>query len=237
MSDQEIKLTWLGHSTFMVERDGEVVLIDPWVQQNPACPDRLKRFDRIDLMLITHGHFDHIADAVELGKKHQPKIVCIFEIGEWLGKKGVANVEAMNKGGSLSLSGLNIHMVHADHSCGITDDDGSIVYGGEAVGFVIDFPNGVRLYHAGDTNVFSDMALIAELYRPNLAMLPVGDRFTMGPRETARALELLNYPKTIPMHFGTFPLLTGTPESLRELTRGTPAELIEMNPGETRSFR
>jgi len=106
MTDHQLELTWLGHATFLVQYAGLNILIDPWVMQNPACPEALKKFDKIDLMLITHGHFDHIADAVDLGKQYQPKIACIFEIGEWLGRKGVENVEAMNKGGAIELLGL-----------------------------------------------------------------------------------------------------------------------------------
>lgn len=227
------KLTWLGHASFLLEYDGYRILIDPWILENPATPDAWKKLDGIDLMLITHGHFDHISDAVALAKEHQPQIVGIFELCEWLGSKGVGNLNPMNKGGSMRLDGLTITMVHADHSCGITEDDGSIVYGGEAVGFVVTFPNGKRIYHAGDTNVFSDMALIHELYDPQLAFLPVGDRFTMGPRECAKAIGFLKAPQVIPMHYGTFPLLTGTPEQLRQLTASQPVEIIEMEPGET----
>lgn len=228
-----VSLTWLGHGSFLVTFRDTTILIDPWVMGNPACPDRLKQFDKIDLMLITHGHFDHIGDAVTLAKKHEPTVVCIFETGAWLEKKGVKRVEGMNKGGTLPFGDLTITMTGADHSCGITDDDGSIIYGGEAVGFVIGFPNGFRLYHAGDTNVFGDMALIRELYAPDLACLPIGDRFTMGPREVAKAIELLGVKSVIPMHFGTFPLLTGTPAKLREATAKMDVRLHELEPGQT----
>ena len=228
-----LRLTWLGHASFLVEYEDVTVLIDPWILENPATPENYKTLEKIDLMLITHGHFDHIADAVSLAKKHQPKVVGIFEICEWLGSKGVENLEAMNKGGTLRLAGIDITMVHADHSCGISEEDGSIVYGGEAVGFVLTFPNGYKIYHAGDTNVFGDMALISSLYEPDLAMLPVGDRFTMGPREVQRAIELLQPSIVIPMHFGTFPLLTGTPQQLRELVTDLPVSVIELEPGQT----
>jgi len=229
-----ISITWLGHSTFHIIYEGTSILIDPWVFQNPACPDQCKTFDKIDLMLITSGHFDKIADAAQLGLQHQPTIVGIFEICEWLGKKlgnsGV-QLESMNKGGTLNVRGIDITMVHAQHSSGITGDDGSIVYGGEACGFVLKFPNGFTLYHAGATNVFGDMALISELYSPDLAILPIGARFTMGPREAAKALRLLKVPYVIPMHFGTFPLLTGRPEMID--MQEIPTEMIELLPGET----
>ena len=235
MLNNGLKLTWLGHATFRIDYEDTTLLIDPWVANNPACPDAAKNFDKIDLMAITHGHFDHIADAVPLAKQHKPKVVGIFETTVWLESKGVENTEGMNKGGTLELCGVKITMVHADHSCGIMDDDGSIIYGGEAVGYVFTFPNGYKIYHAGDTNVFSDMALIHELYSPDLALLPVGDRFTMGPREVRKAIEFLKAPRVIPMHFGTFPLLTGTPAQLMELTKDMNVEIITMEPGQTLS--
>ncbi len=230
-----LRLTWLGHASFLIEFQDLKILIDPWVLNNPATPQHLKSFDKIDMMLITHGHFDHIADAVGLGKQHEPQVVGIFETCEWLGGKGVGNLNGMNKGGTLPMQGVDVTMVHADHSCGITEDDGSIVYGGEAVGYVMTFANGFRVYHAGDTNVFGDMEIIASLYKPDLALLPVGDRFTMGPREARLAIELLNAPMVVPMHFGTFPLLTGTPAKLRELTEGMAVQILELEPGETLS--
>ena len=229
-----ISITWLGHSTFRIDYDGTTIVIDPWVAGNPVCPNELKSFDKIDLMLISNGHFDHIGDAVWLAQEHNPVIVGISETCEWLSKRATQHsggVEAMNKGGTLNLRGIDITMVHADHSCGIVEDNGSIIYGGEAVGFVLKFPNGFKIYYAGDTNVFGDMALISELYNPDLAMLPVGGRFTMGPREAAKALRLLQVPYVIPMHFGTFPMLTGRPEMIDMQEIAT--EMIELRPGET----
>jgi L-ascorbate metabolism protein UlaG (beta-lactamase superfamily) len=228
-----VQLTWLGHSTFKIEYDGKVLLIDPWVANNPACPDRHKRFDRMDVMLVTHGHFDHIGDAVPLAKAHHPTVVGIFETCRWLEKKGVEKTSAMNKGGTIEVNGLRVTMVHADHSCGILDDDGSIVYGGEAVGYVVEFPGGYRMYHAGDTNVFGDMSIIGDLYQPDIALLPVGDRFTMGPREAALAADMLGVSRVVPMHHGTFPLLTGTPEAVRDLLKEKGIEVVEIKPGET----
>lgn len=234
-----VEATWLGHGTFSLRTpEGKHVLIDPWVDQNPACPPELKNFDGIDVMAITHGHFDHIADAVPLARRHEPEVVCTYELGNWLERKGVdgSKILAGNKGGTIELGGVHFTMVHADHSCGITDDDGSIIYGGEAVGFVMTFSDGTVIYHAGDTNVFGDMALIRELYEPKFVMLPIGDLYTMSPLEAAKAVELLQPEIVIPMHFGTFPPLTGTPLGLRErmAARGLDnVEVRELHPGET----
>ena len=226
-----IKLTWLGHATFRVETpSGKIAIIDPWVMGNPRCPESEKKIKKVDVLLCTHGHFDHIGDAVEIAKKHNPSVVGIPELCRWLGSKGVKQLAEMNKGGTQTVGDMKVTMVHAVHSCGITDGD-QIVYGGEACGYVIEFSNGVKLYHAGDTNVFADMQIIHELYGPSIAMLPIGDHYTMSPREAAYACKLLKPKTVIPMHFGTFPVLTGTPSELQKLTRGI--EVFEMKPGQT----
>ena len=231
--NNDIQLTWLGHATFKIEFDGQTTLIDPWVMNNPSCPDNLKTFDKIDTMLITHGHADHFADAVELAKKHSPTVVAIIETCSWLDAQGVENTRPMNKGGTQAVNGLKVTMVHANHSNGLTESDGSIVYGGDPAGYIIEFSNGYKIYHAGDTNVFGDMRIISEIYQPDLALLPIGDHFTMGPREAAYAASLLNVSAIIPMHYGTFSVLTGTPEALRELTADQAVEIIVLKPGET----
>jgi L-ascorbate metabolism protein UlaG (beta-lactamase superfamily) len=228
------KLTWLGHAAFKIETPtGKVILVDPWILTNPMCPEEDKKFERIDTMLVTHGHFDHIADAVELGKKFKPQIVGIYELCAWLESKGVSGTNSMNKGGTQKVGEIEVTMVNALHSCGIKDGD-QIVYGGEACGYIIRLPGGLTIYHAGDTAVFGDMKIIADLYAPDLAMLPVGDHFTMGPREAALAIRMLNVRHVIPMHFGTFPLLTGNPEQLRQLTRDINGlEIHALKPGES----
>jgi len=228
------QLTWLGHAAFRITTvSGKVVIVDPWVQSNPMCPPELKSFERVDTLLISHGHFDHIADAVELAKKHAPQIVAIYETCVWLQSKGVTNTSPMNKGGTQKVGELEITMVHAIHSCGIQDGD-KIIYGGEASGYVVRLPGGLTVYHAGDTAVFGDMKLIGDLYKPHVALLPIGDHFTMGPREAALAIRLLGVRHVIPMHFGTFPLLTGTPERLREETKDISGlEIHALKPGES----
>ncbi len=229
------KITWLGHATFLIETDGNRILIDPWVMNNPACPDDLKDVGDLDAMLITHAHFDHIGDAVEIAKSATPQVVSIPETSAWLGKKGVDNLVEMNKGGTVEVAGCRAHMVHAVHSCGITDGD-EIIYGGEAAGYVLELANGFKLYHAGDTAVFSDMALIGRLLRPDLALLPIGDHYTMGPRSAAEAIRLLDVKTVVPMHFGTFPILGGTPEQLRQEAKDIEGlEVIDLEPGGTLS--
>lgn len=235
MSQGTITLTWLGHATFAVRSvSGKRVIIDPWIMGNPACPQELKRVEGVDILLCTHGHFDHIGDAVEIARRYKPKVVGIFELCHWMGRKGVENTFSMNKGGTLEVDGIAVTMVHADHSCGILEDDGTIVYGGEGVGYVVRFENGFKLYHAGDTALFGDMKLIGEIYRPDVALLPIGDLYTMSPREAAYAIRLLGVKRVIPMHYGTFPALTGTPEALREAASDVEGlEVIALRPGQT----
>jgi L-ascorbate metabolism protein UlaG (beta-lactamase superfamily) len=231
MNLKGIKLTWLGHATFRVETpEGKILIIDPWVMGNPKCPPADKKVERVDVLLCTHGHGDHIGDAVEIAKKHKPIVVGIPELCRWLGSKGVAQLAEMNKGGTQFVGDIIVTMVHADHSCGISDGD-QMVYGGEACGFVIEFSNGVKIYHAGDTNVFGDMQIIRELYAPEIVMLPIGDHYTMSPREAAYACRLLKPKTVIPMHFGTFPVLTGTPAQLQKLV--PEFDVVEMKPGVT----
>jgi L-ascorbate metabolism protein UlaG (beta-lactamase superfamily) len=226
-----IKLTWLGHATFRIETPGgKIIIIDPWIMGNPACPAKDKEVKKVDLLLCTHGHGDHIGDAVEIAKHHDPRIVGIFELCGWLQKKGAKRTSPMNKGGTQTVDDIQVTMVHADHSCGIEDGD-QMVYGGEACGYVIEFRNGVKIYHSGDTNVFGDMHIIRELYAPEIVMLPIGDLYTMGPREAAYACNLLKPKTVIPMHFGTFPALTGTPVALQKLV--PTVDVVELKPGVT----
>ena len=228
-----IRLTWLGHATFKIETAGNTYLIDPWVDSNPVCPEELKTFDKLDYMLITHGHWDHIEDAVPIAKIHSPTVVAIIEVAKWLENQGVDNTIGMNKGGTVSVGGVKVTMVTANHSSSFTAEDGTIVYLGEPAGFVLEFADGYKIYHAGDTNVFGDMQIIGEIYQPDLALLPIGGHFTMGPLEAAYAAKLLNVPAILPMHYGTFPLLIGTVEEFRQLTALQDVEIIELKVGES----
>ncbi len=233
MSDSGVKITWLGHAATKIETpEGKIILIDPWLQENPSVPEDQKQINQVDLMLITHGHFDHLGDAVQVAKQTNPDVIAIFEIAHFLESEGVQKCHGINKGGTIHWNGVDITMVDAIHSSGITVGN-QIIYGGTAAGFVLRFDNGFTLYHAGDTEVFESMKLIGN-YKPDVAMLPIGGHFTMGPRAAAEAIRLLAVSNVIPIHYGTFPALTGTPEQLREQASDiSNLKVIALKPGES----
>ena len=231
--------TYLGHSTFLIRTsEGKTILIDPWLKENPSCPEshkNLEKLGQVDIMLITHGHFDHMADAVAVGLSYQPQTFSNYEICSWLATKGLKNVQHMNKGGGMNVPGaekIHVTLTHALHSSSIQDGNHT-VYGGEAGSFVVKLESGATFFHAGDTCVFGDMKLIGELYKPEVALVPIGDRFTMSPHEAALACKLLNVARVVPMHYATFPLLTGTPAQLKEALSGTKTEVVVLRPGES----
>ncbi len=238
MAASSIAVTWLGHAAFsIVTPEDKVVLIDPFLEGNPACPADLKEPDSVDVILITHGHGDHLGDAVPIARRTEPEaVVTTADISHWLGQKGVANIVGMNKGGTIHVADLAVMMVHAEHTSTIMDGD-TLIPAGESVGYVVTFSNGLKLYVAGDTALFGDMALIGRRYCPDAALLPIGDHFTMGPDDAAEACRLLGVQRVIPCHYGTFPLLTGTPDAFRAAAQDISGlEICVMQPGETLSL-
>jgi L-ascorbate metabolism protein UlaG (beta-lactamase superfamily) len=223
-------LTWLGHASFRIDTDGgKRIYVDPFLQNNPKTPDGEKQPERVDIIAVTHGHADHAGEVPALSKRFpDAEIVAQVELKALLGKLG-ANVGDMmgpNKGGTQDVDGIKFTLVNAFHSS--SSDEGD--YTGEACGIVVRLPEGPTVYFAGDTCVFGDMQLIARLYKPDVAVLPIGDWFTMGPEEAALALELLGNPRCVPCHWGTFPALTGTPDALASLTS---AHIERIEPGDS----
>ncbi len=229
-----IKITYLGHAAFkIVSPKGVVIYIDPFLSGNPKTPAELKTVEKADLILITHGHADHVGDTVTIAERTNAKVIAMPELGRYLTKKGVKKVVGMNKGGTYTSHGIAITMVHALHSSSVTEGD-QVIYAGDPAGFVLRFENGFTLYHAGDTGLFGDMKLIGELYKPEVSLLPIGSHFTMDPREATYAARLLGSTYVIPMHYGTFPVLTGTPEEFLKLMKEVPqTKVLILKPGET----
>ena len=231
--DRETTFTWYGHSCIEVRTPGgKVILVDPWFG-NPRSPKPAEAVERCDVLLVTHGHSDHMGDAVALASRLRPIWPAIHEMSLWLGRRlpgGSDAVIGMNKGGTVDVAGLKVTMTGAEHSAGDWNAAGeTTLYLGEPAGFVVELENGFRLYHAGDTAVFGDMRLIDELYRPDFALLPIGGHFTMGPRDAALAVELLGVRHVMPIHYGTFPLLAGTPDQLRSELAGRGLNEVEVH--------
>ena len=226
------RITWLGHATVLVETaKGTKILIDPFIAHNPKYPKDFTLPAKIHYILLTHGHGDHISDAVPVASEHDATVVAIYELAAYVAGKGVARTVGMNLGGTVQLDDVAATLVEAKHSSGAEDESGTH-YVGVAAGYVLTIADGPVLYHAGDTAVFGDMKLIRELYKPEVAMLPIGGHFTMGPKEAALATRFLEPQLVLPLHFGTFPPLTGTPEELAALV-GDAVKVVSWNPGES----
>jgi L-ascorbate metabolism protein UlaG (beta-lactamase superfamily) len=223
-------LTWLGHAAFRLDTPGgKRIYVDPFLNGNPKCPPGEVQPERADIVALTHGHVDHVGDALAIGKKHGSTIVAQVELAGWLGQQGAdeSRLIGFNKGGTTEVGGVKFTLTNAFHSSSTLDG----TYAGEACGIVIETENGTTLYFAGDTCVFGDMQLIGRIYEPDVAVLPIGDFYTMGPREAAVALELLGVKRCVPCHWGTFGLLTGTPDELAKLAPDVQVERLE--PGDS----
>lgn len=227
-----LSITWLGHSTFIITTPGgKHIVTDPWLEGNPMCPPDRKRIDTADLILLSHGHADHSGSIVPVSRATNAPIVAIHELSLWLEWKGLHNVKGMGIGGTQTVAGLEVSMTPAVHSSSVVENE-TIMYLGEPTGFVVRLEDGRAFYFAGDTALFGDMALIGETHKPDIAFLPIGDHYTMGPDAAARACQLLGVRQVVPMHYGTFPVLTGTPERLKLLVEPFGVDVLVLKPGE-----
>jgi L-ascorbate metabolism protein UlaG (beta-lactamase superfamily) len=230
------ELTWLGHGSWLLTTPrGTRVVIDPWFTGNPAASTSAEEIGDIDVLLLSHGHSDHIGDAAAMAEKGSPSaVLALVELGGYLERKGVQNIVAYNKGGTVEAAGVRFTMVPASHSSSMLEDDGTYIYLGDPVGYVITLEDGFRIYFAGDTSVSSEMELIGRMYKPDVAVLPIGGFYTMDPFQAAEAVRLLGVRKVVPMHYGTFPALAGTPDQLRsEASDVEGLEVLDVKPGET----
>jgi L-ascorbate metabolism protein UlaG (beta-lactamase superfamily) len=230
-----LAITWLGHSAFLVQlNSGKRIAFDPWIG-NPNCPPQFAKPEAlkpVDMILVTHGHSDHSSDVVAVARATNAPVVCIFELGGYFQARGLQDVRDMSIGGTQDIAGVKVTMTYATHSGSIVED-GQIVYLGGASGFVIREPGSPTIYFAGDTGLFGDMKIIGELYKPEIAFLPIGDHYTMGPDTAAIAAKWLGVRQVVPIHWGTFPVLAGRPETLKQHLAGTNIDVLMLEPGQT----
>lgn len=228
------KITFAGHSATFISIAGKQIAIDPWLLGNPLCPAALQNPKELDLIVLTHGHSDHAGDVVRVASLSSAKIAATYELAMILIGEGIdgERMIPMNKGGSVTVDGVTIRLTHAQHSSSFDSPTKGTLYAGEACGVMIT-AGGKSIYHAGDTELFSDLSLLGELYSPSIALLPIGDRFTMGPKEAAFAANLLGVKTAIPIHYGTFGLLTGTVAEFTEHCKEFGVAVAALAPGES----
>jgi L-ascorbate metabolism protein UlaG (beta-lactamase superfamily) len=229
-----LSITWFGHATVVLTSPGgKRIVFDPWLTGNPKAPAGAK-IDKADIICVTHGHSDHTSDVVPVARATGATVVAVFELANYFQSKGLKDVLAMGIGGTIEAKGVKVSMTPAVHSSSVTED-GKVIYLGEPTGFVVRLEDGRAVYFAGDTALFGDMRLIREQYAPEIAFLPIGDHFTMGPEAAARACDLLGVRQVVPIHYGTFPILTGKPEDLKKLVEPKGVDVLVLKPGETAS--
>lgn len=229
-----LSITWFGHATFVVVTPGgKRIVFDPWLTGNPRAPSGAK-IDEADVICLTHGHSDHSGDVLAVARATGAPLVAVFELANWFQGKGLKDVIGMGVGGTVDVKGLKISMTQAVHTSSI-EEDGKVHYVGLATGFVVRLEDGRAIYFAGDTSLFGDMRLIRELYAPEIAFLPIGDHYTMNPAAAAKACEMLGVRQVVPMHYGTFPALTGSPAELKTLVEPMGIDVLVLKPGETAS--
>ena len=236
------QIQFIAHSTAVLTTEkGKRIIIDPWLDGNPRCPEELKGISDLDAIILTHGHSDHCGSVLDLAEKCKVPVYAIFELANLLVEDGLEEglVEPMGKGGTVELrdgDGVKIHLTTAIHSSSYTKKDGTTHYSGEPCGVVVELESGRTLYHAGDTALYNDMSLIQEKFSPEIAMLPIGDRFTMGPLDAARAAQLIKPKVAVPIHFDTFDLLTGTSADFEKFLLNSETQVVVLKPGENISF-
>ena len=229
-----LSITWYGHATFVVGTPGgRRIVFDPWLTGNPKAPAGAK-IDKADVICVTHGHSDHTADVVGVARGTGAPVVAVFELANYFQGKGLKDVIGMGVGGTVDVKGLKISMTPAVHTSSI-EEDGKVLYVGLATGFVVRLEDGRAIYFAGDTGLFGDMRLIRDMYAPEIAFLPIGDHYTMNPTAAALACEMLGVRQVVPMHYGTFPVLTGSPDELTKLVEPRGVDVLVLQPGETAS--
>jgi L-ascorbate metabolism protein UlaG (beta-lactamase superfamily) len=229
-----LAITWFGHSTFLVTTPGgKRIVFDPWLTGNPKTPAGMK-IDKADVICVTHGHSDHTGDVVNVARATGAPVVASFELANWFRGKGLKDVVDMGIGGTVDVKGLKISMTPAVHTSSVADD-GEMHAVGVATGFVVRLEDGRAIYFAGDTALFGDMRLIGEMYSPEIAFLPIGDHYTMDPAAAAKACTMLGVNQVVPMHYGTFPVLTGSPDNLKKLVEPMGVDVLVLKPGETAS--